>query len=160
MRVNITEGVQGLGPEGAKDEAKSGLQGRLRGSRSLMFSLRPKRIRGRGRGRGRGRLGTSERLRGRRNERSSTRFSSKSLPRYLVFVLQSSSSSSSSCCCRTGENLDEASYNKLALMGFQPWVPCHAKMRPESGARMKRSARMISIRYGAPDYGPLQGTSP
>ena len=21
------------------------------------------------------------------------------------------------CCCRTGENLDEASYNKLALMG-------------------------------------------
>ena len=26
------------------------------------------------------------------------------------------------CCCRTGENLDEASYNKLALMGFQPWV--------------------------------------
>src|SRR5580704_9205540 len=31
MRVNITEGVQGLGPEGAKDEAKSGLQGRRRG---------------------------------------------------------------------------------------------------------------------------------
>jgi hypothetical protein len=42
-------------------------------SRSLIFSLRPRRIRGRGRARGRGRL------RGRRNERSSTRFSSKSL---------------------------------------------------------------------------------
>ena len=24
------------------------------------------------------------------------------------------------CRCRTGENLDEASYNNLALMGFQP----------------------------------------
>src|SRR5580704_12483687 len=81
MRVNITEGVQGLGPEGAKDEAKSGLQGRLKGSRSLIFSLRPKRIRGRGRARGRARLGASERLRGRRNGRSSTRFSSKSLSR-------------------------------------------------------------------------------
>jgi hypothetical protein len=29
----------------------------------------------------------------------------------------------------------------------------HAKMRPESGARMKRRARIISIRYGAPEYG-------
>ena len=46
---------------------------------------------------------------------------------------------------------------KLALMGFQPWVTRHAKMRPESGARMKRRARTISIRYGAPDYGALSG---
>ena len=43
---------------------------------------------------------------------------------YLVFVLQSySSSSSTSAVAGQGENLDEASYNKLALMGFQPWEP-------------------------------------
>ena len=38
---------------------------------------------------------------------------------YLVFVLQSySSSSSSSAVAGQGQNLDEASYNKLALMGM------------------------------------------
>jgi hypothetical protein len=37
-------------------------------------------------------------------------------------------------------------------MGFQPWVNRHPKMRPESGARIKRRARMISIRYGVPEY--------
>ena len=30
-------------------------------------------------------------------------------------------------------------------------------MRPESGARMKRRARMISIRYSAPEYGAPSG---
>jgi hypothetical protein len=33
----------------------------------------------------------------------------------------------------------------------------HAKMRPESGARMKRRARIISIRYGASEYGAPSG---
>jgi hypothetical protein len=45
--------------------------------------------------------------------------------------------------------------------GFQSWVNRHAKMRPESGARMKRRARIISIRYGARrNMVSLQGTSP
>src|SRR5271166_6455307 len=41
--------------------------------------------------------------------------------------------------------------------GFQPWVPRHAKMRPESGARMKRRARMISIQYSGLRSGAPSG---
>jgi hypothetical protein len=101
---------------------KWGLEGRLRGSRSLIFSLRPKRIRGRGRGR----LGASERLRGRRNERSSTRFSSISLPRTSFSFFNRNRTRARPprplLLPGQGQNLDEVSYNKLELMGLEPWA--------------------------------------
>ena len=85
-----------------------------------IFAPTQERIRGRGRARVRVRLGTSERLRGRRNERSSTRFSSKSLPRTsfslfnrIVIVLELVLDL---CCCRAG-NLQQVS-----AYGLKPWA--------------------------------------
>jgi hypothetical protein len=46
---------------------------------------------------------------------------------------------------------------KGLAQGFNPGYPRQAKMRPESGARMKGRAPMISIRYGARYSSALSG---
>gem|GEM_PF-3699511 len=50
-------------------------------------------------------------------------------------------------CAPKGQKSSAQGFNQVSTLGNR-----HAKMRPESGARMKRRARMILIRSGAPAY--------
>ena len=69
-----------------------------------------------------------------------------------MYSSSSSSWSSTSAVAGQGENLDEVSYNKLTLMGFEPRVPatqkCARKWRQEEETRVNDFDPI-----GAPDYG-------